>query len=96
MHGLDDGLVLVAAADVGLVGGDDEHVAGVVQGAASFGHAGEEFELGKGGRRVGLTGAHDLAVERAVAVEEDGGAHLEFLILGFPRITSRPGGRLID
>ena len=74
VHGLDDGLGLVAAADVGLVGGDHEHIAGGGELGASLGHTGEKREFGQGSRRVGFAGADDLKVERAVAIKEDGGA----------------------
>ena len=74
VHGFDDGGGLGAAADVGLVGDDDENVAGGGEGGAGRGDTGEEFEFGEGGGRVGLAVADDLAVQGAVAVEEDGGA----------------------
>ena len=74
VHRFDDGLRLRAATDVGLVGDDDEHIAGGGEGGAGFGDARDEFELGERGGRVGLAVADDLSVQRAVAVEKDGGA----------------------
>ena len=63
VHGLDDGLRLGAAADVGLVGGDDEDEAGGFSlRAGFFGHAGKELELGERGGRVGFALADDLHV----------------------------------
>ncbi len=73
VHRIDDGGGLGAAADVGLVGSDDENVAGGGEGGASLGNTGEELELGKGVRWVGFAVADDLAVQGAVAIEENGG-----------------------
>jgi len=76
VHRFDDGLGLITATDVGLIGGDDEDEAGGGELGAGFGHTREEGELGEGGRRVGFAVANDLNVERAVTVEENGGAEI--------------------
>lgn len=74
VHRRDDGGGLGAAADVGLVGGNHENEARSGEGSAGLGDAGEELELSEGVRRVGFAVADDLTIQRAVAVEEDGGA----------------------
>ena len=74
MHRFDDGLGLVAAADVGLIGGDHENEAGGGELGAGFGHARKKGEFGESGRRVRFTVADDLQVERSITVEEYGGA----------------------
>lgn len=73
VHRIDDGGGLSAAAYVGLVGGDDENVAGGGEGGAGFRDTREELELGQRAGRVGFAVADDLAVQGAVAIEENGG-----------------------
>ncbi len=73
VHRLDNGLRLRAAADVGLIGRDDEDITGGGQSSAACGSIGKEAELIDGLRRVGFAGSDDLDVERAVAVEKDSG-----------------------
>mmetsp|Transcript_70452 Transcript_70452/g.166029 ORF Transcript_70452/g.166029 Transcript_70452/m.166029 type:complete len:365 (+) Transcript_70452:1681-2775(+) len=75
---LDGGLVVVAARDAGLVGHDDQRVAGGLQPAQRVDGAGDVGEVGP---------AVDIAVvdvDDAVAVEEGGGAHQRFRM----RLTS--------
>ena len=55
-------LGLVAAADVGLIGGDDEDEARGGELRASRGHAGKKGELCERGRRVRFSLADDLNV----------------------------------
>ena len=74
MHRLDDGGGLGAAADVGLVSRDHENEARGGEGSAGRGDAREKFELRERVRRVGFAVADNLTIQRAVAVEEDGGA----------------------
>ena len=64
---------LRAAADIGLVGGDDQNVTGGVEAAAGFRRIRIEDKFLEGGRRVRLPRLHHRDVQRAVAVEEDGG-----------------------
>lgn len=102
MHRRDDGGGLGAAADVGLVGGNHENEARSGEGSAGLGDAGEELELSEGVRRVGFAVADDLTIQRAVAVEENGGAGwlgrgrgTEFLTTderGWTRIQKGDGG----
>ena len=73
VHGLDDGLRLGAAADVGLVGRDHQHVACRVQGTAGGGHVFEQAKILQAVGRIGLALPHDLSVQRAIAVEENRG-----------------------
>ena len=71
VHRLDGFSRLCAAADVRLVGNYDQSEAGGLQPAATRDGIVEEpeFNLGCGGVRFAR--AHDLTVERAIAVEED-------------------------
>src|ERR1019366_4505046 len=73
VHRLDDGLRLGAPAHIGLIGGDDQGVSGVVQLTARGRHAGEEAEFVhvRGCKRIPV--ADDREVERAIPVHENGG-----------------------
>lgn len=74
VHGFHGFTGLSAAADIGLVGGDNEKKAVFAQEAAGFGDAGEDIEFGERLRRKRLAVAHFGAVEDAVAIEKDGAA----------------------
>ena len=62
VHGFDYGLGLVAAADVGLIGGDDEDESRGGELRASLRHAGKKGELCERGRRVRFSLADDLNI----------------------------------
>lgn len=71
VHRIDDGLFLGAAANVRLVRGYDQNVAGGGELRAGGGHAGEQLEFREGIRRVRFAVADDLPIQRAVAVKKD-------------------------
>jgi hypothetical protein len=62
MHGLDHILGLIAPADVGLVGCDDQKESGILQAPAGFRHARKEPKLAEIRRRVGLAVPNHLDV----------------------------------
>lgn len=74
VHGFDGFAGLGAAADVGLIGGDDEEKAVLAQQAAGFGDAGEDDEIGERLGRKRFAGAHFGTVQHAIAIEENGAA----------------------
>lgn len=65
------GLFQRAAANVGLIGGDDEQKAGGFQFRAGFGDAGKDFKIRQGARRIGFAIAFDGAIDDAIAIEKD-------------------------
>ena len=65
----------VAAGDVGLIGADDDQVAGLLEPAHGVLNAGQETKLGERGRRNGFAVALEVGVDDAVAIEKDGRPH---------------------
>ena len=61
--------------DIWLVCDYNEYKTGAMQVGKRFGYAWENLEIGHGEWRLGLTGAEDLPVDHAVAVEEHGPPH---------------------
>ena len=73
---LDGFLLGRAAANVRLVGGDDEEEASPLQLPARLGDAGKNLKLSEARRRVGFSIAGQGAVDNAVAIEENGALSL--------------------
>ena len=74
MHSLYNGLGLCAAANIRLVGGNDEQEASGFQPSTIFRSTGKQAKIFEHGRRIGLSLTNHLDVERAVTIEENCGA----------------------
>ena len=74
MYRFNDGLGLRTAANIRLVGGNDEQEASGFQPSTIFRGTGKQAEIIENGRRIGLSLTNHLDVERAVTIEENCGA----------------------
>jgi hypothetical protein len=75
VDGIDRGARDFAAGDVGLVGDNDEEVAGILEASEGGRGLGINVEIGEGGGRNGFAVVDDGFVEDAIAIEEDGFGH---------------------
>ena len=74
MHRFNNGLGLRTAANIRLVGGNDEQEASGFQPSTIFRSTGKQAKIFEHGRRIGLSLTNNLDVERAVTIEENRGA----------------------